>query len=185
MRKQTKLVAVLSAAALLALGASMTSFAASGWVEEDGTWVYYDRDGERVSDTWKRSGSNWFYLDDSGEMAVNTLITDSDNSDNVYYVDENGAMVTNRWVEIENDEYDGDDEYSSPTNWYYFQASGKAYKDRNVVDVASFKLINGKKYIFDEDGKMMWGWIDSDGNRVTDDEPWKDYISVAMRMMAL
>ena len=30
MRKQTKLVAVLSAAALLAMGASMTSFAA-GW----------------------------------------------------------------------------------------------------------------------------------------------------------
>ena len=40
MRKQTKLVAVLSTAALLAIGASMTSFAAQGWAEEDGTWVY-------------------------------------------------------------------------------------------------------------------------------------------------
>ena len=37
MRKQTKLVAVLSTAALLAIGASMTSFAATGWQEEDGT----------------------------------------------------------------------------------------------------------------------------------------------------
>ena len=45
MRKQTKLVAVLSAAALLAIGASMTSFAA-GWTQEDGTWVYLDRDGD-------------------------------------------------------------------------------------------------------------------------------------------
>ncbi|KMW17320.1 hypothetical protein HMPREF9472_03230, partial [Enterocloster bolteae WAL-14578] len=44
MRKQTKLVAVLSTAALLAIGASMTSFAATGWAEEDGTWVYYNRD---------------------------------------------------------------------------------------------------------------------------------------------
>ena len=44
MKKQTKLVAVLSTAALLAIGASMTSFAATGWAEEDGTWVYYDRD---------------------------------------------------------------------------------------------------------------------------------------------
>ena len=43
MKKQTKLVAVLSTAALLAIGASMTSFAATGWAEEDGTWVYYDR----------------------------------------------------------------------------------------------------------------------------------------------
>ena len=36
MKKQTKLVAVLSTAALLAIGASMTSFAATGWAEEDG-----------------------------------------------------------------------------------------------------------------------------------------------------
>ena len=35
MRKQTKLVAVLSASALLAMGASMTSFAATGWTQED------------------------------------------------------------------------------------------------------------------------------------------------------
>ena len=52
MKKQTKLVAVLSTAALLAIGASMTSFAATGWAEEDGTWVYYDRrrDGSRHPD---------------------------------------------------------------------------------------------------------------------------------------
>ena len=49
MKKQTKLVAVLSTAALLAIGASMTSFAATGWAEEDGTWVYYNRDGERAN----------------------------------------------------------------------------------------------------------------------------------------
>ena len=45
MRKQTKVVAVASAAALLAIGGAMTSFAAQGWVEEDGTWYYYDKDG--------------------------------------------------------------------------------------------------------------------------------------------
>ncbi|MDY5484366.1 MAG: hypothetical protein SPF91_09315, partial [Clostridium sp.] len=41
MRKQTKLVAVLSAAALLALGASMTSFAAGWEKDEAGVWHYY------------------------------------------------------------------------------------------------------------------------------------------------
>ena len=61
MRKQTKLVAVLSAAALFAIGASMTSFAA-GWAQEDGSWVYLDRDGDRVTEEWKKSGSN-YYLD--------------------------------------------------------------------------------------------------------------------------
>ncbi|WP_330666825.1 hypothetical protein [Enterocloster asparagiformis] len=51
MRKQTKLVAVLSTAALLAIGASMTSFAAQGWAAEDGTWVYYNRDGEMATES--------------------------------------------------------------------------------------------------------------------------------------
>ena len=44
MRKQTKLVAVVSASALLALGASLTSFAASKgtWMMVDGEWYCYD-----------------------------------------------------------------------------------------------------------------------------------------------
>ena len=94
---RSKLVAVLSTAALLAIGASMTSFAAQGWAEEDGTWVYYNRDGERATDQWKKSGNNWYYLDSDGEMAIDTLIEDGDN---YYYVDINGVMASNQWVAI-------------------------------------------------------------------------------------
>ena len=39
MRKQAKLVAVLSTTALIAIGVFMTSFAATGWAQEDDTWV--------------------------------------------------------------------------------------------------------------------------------------------------
>ena len=38
MKKQTKFVMALSAAALLGMGASITAYAAPGWTEEDGTW---------------------------------------------------------------------------------------------------------------------------------------------------
>ena len=76
MRKQTKLVAVASAAALLAVGASMTSFAATGWVEEDGQWYFYDKDGNRVEDAWKKSGDNWYWLD-SEEGGFNKLPADA------------------------------------------------------------------------------------------------------------
>lgn len=80
MRKQTKVVAVASAAALLAIGGAMTSFAAQGWVEEDGTWYYYDKDGNRVEDEWKKSGDNWFWLDseEGGAMATDKLIEDDE-----------------------------------------------------------------------------------------------------------
>ena len=142
MKKQTKLVAVLSTASLLAIGASMTSFAATGWVEENGTWVYYNRDGELATDSWKKSGNSWYWLDDNGEMAVDQLIEDDGD---YYYVDINGVMATNQWVAIENEDAGDDDEPDQ--NWYYFQANGKALK--NTSDKVALKTINGKKYAFD------------------------------------
>ena len=163
MKKQTKLVAVLSTAALLAIGASMTSFAATGWAEEDGTWVYYNRDGERATDSWKKSGNNWYYLDSDGEMAIDQLIEDGDN---YYYVDINGVMASNQWVAIENEDAGEDDE---PEHyWYYFQANGKALTNGDN-DKVSLKTINGKKYAFDEEGKMLYGWVDEDTAERVDD----------------
>ena len=163
MRKQTKLVAVLSTAALLAIGASMTSFAATGWAEEDGTWVYYNRDGERATDQWKKSGNNWYWLDSNGEMAIDQLIEDGDN---YYYVDINGVMAANQWVAIDNEDAGQDDE---PDHyWYYFQANGKALKNGDNAKVA-LKTINGKKYAFDDEGKMLYGWVSEDNAERVDD----------------
>lgn len=163
MRKQTKLVAVLSTAALLAIGASMTSFAATGWAEEDGTWVYYNRDGERATDQWKKSGNNWYWLDSNGEMAMDQLI---DDGDNYYYVDINGVMASNQWVAIDNEDAGQDDE---PDHyWYYFQANGKALKNGDNSKVA-LKTVNGKKYAFDEEGKMLFGWVSADNAERIDD----------------
>ena len=163
MRKQTKLVAVLSTAALLAIGASMTSFAATGWAEEDGTWVYYNRDGERATDTWKKSGNNWYYLNSDGEMATDELI---DDGDNYFYVDVNGVMASNQWVAIENE--DAGDDNEPDHYWYYFQANGKALTNGNNTNV-SLKTVNGKKYAFDTEGKMLYGWVAKDSAERIDD----------------
>ena len=157
MRKQTKIAAVVSAAALLAIGASMTSFAATGWQEEDGTWVYYNRAGEKVANAWEYSGDNRFYLDDAGNMATDSLIEDNDD---YYYVDANGAMVRNRWVAIDNEE--AGEENQPDVWWYYFQANGKAYKNTHASGNIFKKVINGKTYAFDEDGKMQYGWVKKD-----------------------
>lgn len=154
MKKQTKLVAVLSTAALLAIGASMTSFAATGWNQEDGTWVYYDKSGGKVSDQWEKSGDNWYYLDSDGNMASDQLI---DDGTNYYYVDTNGVMVSNKWVAIDNE--DAGQSNEPDHYWYYFQANGKALTNGDNSGVA-LKTINGKKYAFDTEGKMLYGWVD-------------------------
>ena len=155
MRKQTKLVAVLSAAALLAIGASMTSFAASkGWTKEDGEWVYLDSDGERVTEEWKKSGSNYYWLDEDGVMATDQLIEDEDDH---YYVDTNGVRVTNQWRSVENEDDDEVDGKEVDVLWYYLGSGGRAYKASND-NTYKIATINGKKYFFDSDGHMVSGW---------------------------
>ena len=171
MRKQTKVVAVTSAAALLAIGASMTSFAATGWVQENGEWFWYDRDGSRVEDEWKKLGNDWYWLDseENGAMALDKLIEDDGDT---YYVNSTGVMVRNAWVSIVNEDQD-DDEDPAEYNWYYFQSNGKAYKSGDS-DKTRFRTINGKRYAFDEDGKMLYGWVNKSGERESDDEGWTD-----------
>ena len=170
MRKQTKMVAVASAAALLAIGASMTSFAATGWVEEDGQWYFYNKDGDRVEDEWKKSGDNWYWLDseENGAMAVDKLIDDDDDT---YYVDANGVMVKNTWVKVVNEDQDDDDD-PAEYNYYYMQSNGKAYKAPDSGET-KFRTIDGKRYAFDDDGKMLYGWVDGDSSRLSGDTDWE------------
>ena len=133
MRKQTKLVAVLSAAALLAMGASMTSFAA-GWEKDDaGVWHYYDKDDEMVTGEWRKDGSKWFYLDEDGDMLMDSWV------DEEYYVGADGAMLVNQWAKTIADE-DVSDPDEDGEHWYYFGSKGK----KTTED----KKINGKTYYF-------------------------------------
>ncbi|MDO4268108.1 MAG: cell wall-binding protein [Eubacteriales bacterium] len=172
MRKQTKFVAAASAASLLAIGASMTSFAATGWVEEDGQWYYYDRDENRVQDEWRRSGDNWYWLDgeEDGAMALEKLIEDDDDT---YFVDANGVMVTNTWVRLVNEDQD-DDTDPAEYRYYYFQSNGKAYKSSDRDSVRT-RTIDGRRYAFDDDGRMLYGWVSEDGEMVHDgEEGWKE-----------
>ena len=162
MRKQTKLVAVLSAAALLAMGASMTSFAA-GWEKDDaGVWHYYDRDDDMVTDEWRKDGAYWFYLDEDGDMLTDAWVDDD------YYVDSDGRMLVNAWKKTISDE-DEDDPEDGGEHWYYFGNKGKKVTDDD-------KKIGGKTYYFDEDGKMLTGWQEINGEGYyfgNEDEGWR------------
>ena len=170
MRKQTKIVAVASAAAILAIGASMTSFAATGWVEESGQWFFYDKDGVKVEDEWKKSGDSWYWLDseENGAMAMDKIIEDGDHK---YYVDSTGKMESNTWVKTVNEDQD-DEDNPAEYNYYYMQANGKAYKSGDNSST-KFRTIDGKKYAFDEDGKMLYGWVDESGNRLGGTTEWE------------
>ena len=97
MRKQIKIAAVVSAAALLALGASITSFAgAKGtWVMEDGEWYCYDKNGDVYENTFCNStDGKEYYVGDGGALVYSSWV-EYDGS--MYYVNSAGRKVTNEW----------------------------------------------------------------------------------------
>lgn len=218
MRKQIKVMSILSTAAFLTMCFSLISFAANGWTEENNVWSYYDENGERVTESWIKEGDQWYWLDADGFMVSEQWVNiadengqywyyfqkdgsackNSDNSDSTeidgknYMFDAEGRMVTDKLLQIKDDYYyfkkDGsmakeewvgipnenaDDEDEPEQYWYYFQKNGKAYKrsDRDSGSIQA-KTINGKKYAFDSEGRMLYGWV-SDGERQTGDDAWQ------------
>lgn len=143
-RVKKKGLRILAAAAVLTFGClTMNAYAAEGWALSNNIWTYLDKNGNRVTNEWKKGADNlWRYLNNSGEMAVNSW------ADNDYYVDANGIMVANKWMQIASP-YSRD----SQTYWFYFGSSGKVTKD-------TWKKIDGKSYYFDADGIMQTGWTE-------------------------
>ena len=105
MKKQTKVLAVLSTAMLMAAvtpaifpNTTDTYAKSAGWTEENGNWYYYDSYGDPVTDSWKKSGDDWYYLDSDGVRVSGMQIDE-------YYVGEDGKRVSTEWVSVENEDF--------------------------------------------------------------------------------
>ena len=149
MYRKKMVITLISATVLFSAGTASVSLAAAGWQQKSGDWVYLDKDGNYLRDVWKKTGQHHYYLDNEGKMAVSALV---EYNDDIYYVDEDGKMVTNQWVSFPNNP--GSEALcDEPVTivWYYFGPSGKACADTK-------KTIDGKVYLFDEDGHMLSGW---------------------------
>ena len=102
-------------------------------------------------------------------MATNQLIEDNANSTpRYYYVDQYGAMVKNTWKAVAMD--DGNDNLDAEYYWYYFGNDGKAYTSKAPLSSSKIKTINGQKYAFDENGHMLYGWINKDNMEQQDED---------------
>lgn len=149
MKRQIRLIRILSAAAILSAVISMTSFAEGGWAEESGGWAYYDEKGERIAGRLIEIDGNY------------------------YYMDQDGMMASSQWVSIDNENAGQEDE--PERYWYYFQENGKACRrsDGTPSGVTRTREIDGKKYAFDTEGRMLYGWV-SDGERLTGEDAWQE-----------
>lgn len=136
-----------------------------GWVNDDEDWQYIEADGVPASDCIKASGDDKYYLKMDTYMARDYLLEDYD--DAVYYFDDSGKMVKNTWVAVDPSQVQNQMDNPPTVYLYYFGASGKAYKANSGV---KRKAIDGKKYLFNEYGQMLSGWVDESGNRYDEND---------------
>jgi glucan-binding YG repeat protein len=104
-------------------------------------------------------------------MVTDSLIEDTKESKTrYYYVDQYGAMVTNTWKAVAMDS-DYNTDIDAEYWWYYFGSDGKAYTTDADKDLTKTRIkdINGLKYAFDEEGHMLYGWIDKTTKDQQDD----------------
>ena len=142
-----------------------TSSTASGWVKQDGSWYYFDGNGNPVKNAWQGS----YYLKADGKMAQSEWIYDSSyqawyylKSDGsyaknawqgAYYLKSNGKMAQGEWV------YD-----SSYQAWYYLKSDG----------FYAYSTWQGNYYL-KSDGKMAVNeWVDGGRYYVGADGVWKE-----------
>ncbi len=170
MRKLTKTAAVVASMAVMAMGATvMTSAATEGWVQSGSNWYYYVK-GDRVSNQWVLAGEDWYFLDDEGRMVRNSFVRtdkfsddsevlsgkdihdelgkdDIDDDCDFYYLGNDGKMVTG-WKEMAASSiYASPNSGSSTKVWYYFGSTGRMYVNEWVES-------NGKWYALSPNGQM-------------------------------
>lgn len=135
---------------------SVPTFAATWQQDAQGSWQYLADDGTVESSRFVNGENATYYIGDNGYMLTNSLLAINDD---FYYFDANGAMLKNAWQQVADENGD--------VQWYYFGDNGKAF--RNSGSRFYPRTVNGAKYAFTNDGKMLTGFIGEDGEVVEND----------------
>lgn len=114
------------------------------WDDDEAGWRYFGSNGKMYADGMKEINGVWYHFED-GIMSTGW----QEIGDYTYYFRESGARAEGwRWLADPDEDNWGD-------YWYYFTSSGK-------LVAGDEKEIDGKIYIFDEDGRMLTGWVNPD-----------------------
>ena len=119
--RQLKQMATLALTGILTIAPTWNAFAASGWVNEDKSWVYYDTNGTKhkgwiqtrdgyyymdldtgnMSIGWKDINKKWYYFKSSGLMNLGWI----KDGNTWYYNLSDGVMVSSGWQKIDGNYY--------------------------------------------------------------------------------
>ena len=144
--------------------------------DQDEHWYYFGSNGKKITDQDKKINGRTYYFDEDGKM-YSGWYSDG-KSDVAYYLggEDEGWRAESQWLwlensgEVDNDfedddtkgesvlgcDADNDGDPCDDEGWYWFGSDGKAYHGEGK------KKINGRYYMFNEHGQMLYEWINND-----------------------
>ena len=110
------------------------------WYKEDDYWKYRLSD-DQMAIGWRKINGIYYFFNGQGQMQAGRWLHLNDSREkpdgNWYYLNNNGQMQDTGW-------------FKQDGTWYYISSSGA----RNYSQLVE---IDGQKYLFDKDGKMLTG----------------------------
>ena len=123
----------------------------TGWLILDGTYYWINANGTRRDDELFQYDGNYYYVDKNGVMATSGWVYWDYN---YYYPRSWGGMYKNAFITYDNNLYYLGSDSKMAIGWqsiggntYYFRSWGGMITGKQVI--------NGKTYVFDEDGRLV------------------------------
>ena len=130
----------------------------TGWVEQDGAWVWLDDDGQRVTG-WRSIDDTWYLFDSDGVRLEGWQWQGA-----WYYLDPETGAMHEGWLlerperpERADDADDADDQDDDQGGTWYFLNYGSG------AMATGGRAVRNVWYLFDQRGAMLTGW-QADGN---------------------
>ena len=119
------------------------------WYKEDGYWKYRLSDGE-MTIGWQKIDGVYYFFNGQGQMQAGKWLHLKDSREKIdgnwYYLNNNGDMRETGW-------------FNQDGNWYYITSTGaRSYNELLEIE--------GQKYLFDKDGKMLTGYQVFNGKKM-------------------
>lgn len=134
--------------------------AESGWKQDSIGWWYVKEDGTYYQSEWATINGKDYYFKADGYMASDEYIKSADYANNkiLYYVNKDGDWnnKTYRWNSNEKGWWleARESSWYAKSEWATVDFK-KYYFDKTGYMVTGTKTINGKTYIFDDDGALI------------------------------
>lgn len=141
--------------------------------DQEVSWYYFNTNGKKTRDGWKKIGNKWYYFDEDGLMKTGWV------DENQYYTMDNGEMVTG-WQQLlppEGADYTDEDNDTGPfmvedsegRYWYYFRSNGKKVTPKDDGAENGVVKIDNATYCMNSDGAIQFGWKNvGGGSSITD-----------------